>query len=513
MKSLLPLWVVLAAFLDPCAQAERDWPQAGGPDASWSVVDSNAEAPRAFSVARDEHILWKLDLPEGGQSGLCISGDRLFLTVLEPVTANTVRKKGSNLLCLCVDLENHAILWQRKLEGSLGSTPLYGFSDSSSPTPLTDGKHVWFVNASGAMACYDFAGELQWEHRWSPTDKQPFNKQFEPLLSGDLVINMEPYGEDDGIRTQGWNYLVAYNKTTGGRVWISEDALTHYNTPVLSKTKDDKDAVLIGRGGHHGVPETPIGYSMIDSETGKALWRYAPENGKALYNAVWNREFAVWMTYDGEIHVLNSETGALIRKISLHENVSLQHIDSDTQQLVSRDGVNIPTDLNAIVFPAWFSNVLLGDQLIFMCFEAGRFKKTAGPRHCVARVNLRSGRVEYFQVPTSIDGEEKRWNETIGSDTSNARGLDIAGDPRSKRDGWHWNFNANPIAVNSRLYYTLMNGRVYVLDANAKKFNQHALLSLSDLGAPGETWSLTTPSYASGKLYHRSLDQLICIGE
>ena len=97
------------------------------------------------------------------------------------------------------------------------------------------------------------------------------------------------------------------------------------------------------------------------------------------------------------------------------------------------------------------------------------------------------------------------------ANTVNNAKLDIAGDKRSKRDGWSWVFNGNPIAVNNKIYFTLQNGRVYVFDASAEKFDLSALLSVSDLGEAGKSWSLNTPSFANGKLYHRNLKQLICI--
>jgi hypothetical protein len=52
---------------------------------------------------------------------------------------------------------------------------------------------------------------------------------------------------------------------------------------------------------------------------------------------------------------------------------------------------------------------------------------------------------------------------------------------------------------------------VYVLRWDAKILDQRALLSISDLGLAGETWSLSGLSYAKGRLYARTLKELICI--
>ena len=51
-----------------------------------------------------------------------------------------------------------------------------------------------------------------------------------------------------------------------------------------------------------------------------------------------------------------------------------------------------------------------------------------------------------------------------------------------------------------------------MIDGAAETFNETALVALNDLGKFGETWSVNTPSYSNGKLYHRTMKELICIG-
>ena len=510
-------------FLASCtSQNMQNWPQAGGEKGDWKVSSVKGDAPSSFSVSHNENIAWKSQLPEGGQSGIAVYGERLFLTIRKPVkdTGGKLNLNGSDIVGLCVDANTGQILWQRDLAGTVPSKYMYGFSDSSTPTPIADGEHVWFMNASGTLACYSFSGEKVWDYTWEPVTKLgkvkfPFNKQYEPIMSGDLIINMEPYWTKDDKRTYGWNYLMAYDKKTGERKWISEDALTHYNTPFMSQTPDAKDAVLIGRGGHHKVPEGPTGYSLIDAQTGQRIWKHDEKAKTALYNSSWNNKHAVWITEASEVMVLNPVNGELIRTINLSGKVDLRRYDRAKKEMITELGIGLNEKYNLKVFPAWFSNILIGDQLYFLCFEEGKYRKKIGPKHSVARVNLTTGKVEYLQLPSSVkrsDGKQiYAYNESVQAGTVNARGLDVAGEGRSKRDGWHWNFNGNPIAVNGKIYYTMMNGVSYCLDANAGIWDQKALFSVNDLGPIGETWSLNTPSFANGKLYHRSLKHLICI--
>ena len=213
-----------------------NWPQAGGPDGTWQVT--GAEPPVRWSVARNENIAWRVPLPNAGQSGIAVWGDRLFLTTF------AAGEKGfsGKITGIAVDARNGKTLWSVGLEGVEKSPMMYAYSDSTTPTPLTDGKHVWFYNASGEMGCWDWEGKEVWRRKFTPWGKPfPFNKQFEPMLSGELIYSVEP-GEKEG-----WNYLRAIDKRTGKIVWTNESGTTAYNTPRLGVTGKGTAAILHGR--------------------------------------------------------------------------------------------------------------------------------------------------------------------------------------------------------------------------------------------------------------------------
>ena len=246
--------IILAALLC-CSLAHADeWRQAAGPHGDWRVK-SKVSPPSSWSVRRQKNITWKTALPEGGQSGIIISRGRIFLSIMKPVleVRDSRDLMSSDIECLCLDEKTGEILWRRELKGSLKSEMMSGFSDSSSPSPVSDGKNVWFCNASGALACFDFDGKLIWQHEWQPIASLngvdfPFNKQFEPFIYDNIIVNMEPERQQNTGRNYGWNYLYAYDKNTGRLLWVSEDAMTHYNTPACGTLSNGKAAVLIGRG-------------------------------------------------------------------------------------------------------------------------------------------------------------------------------------------------------------------------------------------------------------------------
>ena len=525
MKHLLTA-ALLTLTLFSCTSSEKSigtWPQPAGPNGNW-IVNTSEGVPTDFSVTTGKNIVWKTPLPEGGQSGITVWKDKIFLSVMKPVEKVTKKTdlKGADILALFVSATDGKILWQKEMKGSALCEYMYGFSDSTTPGPVTDGTHVWFYNASGNLSCFDFEGNLKWERSWKPVEDldgvhYPFNKQFEPVISGDTLINMETYWEKDGKRVYGWNYLYGIDKMTGKVKWISEDGLTHYNTPFFSKTNEGKPAMLIGRGGHHKVPEKPVGYSLIDLENGKRIWKYDADIGMTLYHATWNSDYAVWYTEkENEIRVLNSVDGTLMKKISLTENADIRTWDPASGKYILKENFDLSKTDFPVVFPAWYTNIIVNDKLFFMCFKKGRYRKNIGPDYSFARVDLKTGKTEYLEVPVHYEinkgKKEYIWNTELSTETINNRGLDVSHDKRSRRDGWHWNFNGNPICVNGKLFFTTMLGVTYCFDAMTEHFDEKAFISINDLGPKGKTWSVNTPSFANGYMYHRTLKNLICIG-
>ena len=283
----------------PVSGGDRQWPQAGGPHGTWAVEADSV--PLKWSVARGEGVLWRTTLPETGQGGIAVWGSRVFLTTLKPEVGKL--PLGRDIIGHCLDAKTGKILWTVTLPGRDTSVPAYFFSDATSPSPVTDGQHIWFFNACGSVGCYDFAGKQVWLREWQPTGGRPFNKQFEPILFNDALLNMEPRDADDPKREgkDPWNYLRALDKRTGRTLWVADDAMTHYNTPVFGRLADGTPAVLQGRGAYHGVPELPIGLSLTSlaaGKEGKTLWRYETSRSKACYTMHWNAKYAAWFDID-----------------------------------------------------------------------------------------------------------------------------------------------------------------------------------------------------------------------
>lgn len=413
---------------------------------------------------------------------------------------------------------------------------------------MTDGKLVVFTNSSGEMGAFDFQGRELWRRKYQPWgEPYPFNKQHEPILFGDTVINMEPLDGNPADKA-GWNFLRGIDIHSGKTLWIAKDATTAYTTSVFGHMKDGTPAVLTGRGGWHNVPERPVGLSLIDLRPGKegeTLWRFVAGNGEiaaptwqALYTLTWDQRYAYWFRLNPEeTHlVIDADTGKLLREQSLINNVDYRQWDPSRSQYILHSGVNLRevrelSPRNKLspgevirVMPAWHCNIAVNGYHYFMTTVGHRRNNTppkgrAGPSHCIARINVESGKVEYLEVPVTVlraagQSEKKVYGIAVRTRTENSSGIDVAAEDRSRTDGWEIPaFWGSPVARGDKVYFTTMLGITYVIDSKAKVFDEKALLAVNDLGPSGETWSLNTISYSNGRIYHRTAKELICIGK
>ncbi len=376
------------------------------------------------------------------------------------------------------------------------------------------------------MGCWTIDGKEVWTRKWTPTLGRPFNKQFEPVKFGNILLNVEPRDANDPLRRQdAWNYLRAFDARNGQSLWIAPDGLTHYNTPVMGVLPNDSLCILSGRGAHHDTPESPPGLTMTQlagDKSGSTIWRWdAREDGKAQVTQCWDAKFAYWLDETRtDLVVLDSMTGQEEKRISWIDDVTVTSYNATTEEFTTRRGVNLHAERPAVsVFPAWHANLNVYPHVYFQCFNFSGKRRgrmmNIGPANSIARINVETESVEYLQLPfpvPEVDGQTITNGETYYPEmTVNSRGIDVAGDKRSRRTGWWWCFNGNTIAVNQYLYFTFMCGRVQVLNGQTKHFDQSALVSLNDLGAFGHTWSVNTPSYSRGRLYHRTMKELLCI--
>jgi len=489
-------------------------------------------APTSWSVAANQNIVWHQPLPSEGQGGIAVWGDTLFL---ETFPAG-VPKTSLDVVGHAIDKNTGMIKWSTPvLHGNgLASPVAYQYSDATSWTPITDGQYVWFFNAAGHMGCWPVAGgNAVWERDFSGQRAAfPFNRQHEPILHGNTIIMLSELGAGDPTpKTAGWEYLHGIDKMTGKTVWVADDASTFYNTAVKGTLADGTPAVLHGRGGPHGVPETPVGLSMTSlapGSEGKMLWRF-PSNGDALYTMSWDSKYAYWFTPSPNetMQVLDAATGKMVHGWSLFQSADVRFYDTATKQYVLHAGVNIHTladptygGASMHVMPNWMTNLVANGYHWFLTSTNNNRTPApghSGPAHAVGRVNAETGKVEYLELPVGVSRapnmpEQLIYGKSLTTTCTDSKGNDLPWEARSYTDGWESPaFFPSPIVLGNKIYFSVVLGITYVIDANASVLDEKAILGYGDLGPMGQTWGLGGPSFAGGILYHHSSKEIVAI--
>src|SRR4029077_3655584 len=109
----------------------------------------------------------------------------------------------------------------------------------SSPSPATDGKHVWIMTGTGILKAFDFAGAEIWA-RDLQRDYGRFGLNWgyasSPLLHGDSLYVQVLHG----MKTDDPSYLLRIDNATGQTLWRVErptnarrESPDAYTTPAL----------------------------------------------------------------------------------------------------------------------------------------------------------------------------------------------------------------------------------------------------------------------------------------
>jgi outer membrane protein assembly factor BamB len=491
-------------FLASVSALAQNWPQASGPTLNYQT---SGKAPLQWSVSKNENILWKVTLPEGGQSTPVIWGDKLFLTMNKPVDQDCIN--NDTILGMCFSATDGKLLWQKELKGHWEMRMNAVFSDATACTPLTDGKTILFSSPSGIIAAFDFDGNEKWRFTW-PEGGGYNIRQHEPFLIDGKVFVMLERNEtfnkpEDATNHKYWSrrkFIRCLNLEDGKAVWDAEcDSSPHY-TSVPAKLADGEYAIYTARGGGHNPPELKHGFSLMSCKNGKELL-YNKEQVSTIQNLLFDEKHIYNLNGSG-LKIYDTTNGSILKTIDVYKDSLVTQFDgSFTTSKLDFNKIANGKKAEKSKGLTEFTNILIGDYLFFLSDKTG----------FVGRVNLKSELVEYLQVPLEVQGDEKNWKKHTPPDVKNSRGLDVKGDPRSSGNGYGHLGASPPIVVGEYIYFPLMPGIVHVIKWNADKLDGSALASANDIGDAGKTWTLAGFAYANEKLYTRTLKELICIGK
>ena len=509
--SAVGLLVVMASI----SFGQHNWSEHRGPEGDYHLT-SKAEYPTQWSVSADQNIRWRMPLPETGHSGVAVWEDRLFLTCFRKLTPEDNGRKGtwvSESRGYCLDADTGNILWSCDLPGRRPNQVNGTFTDSTTPTPVTDGQHVWFVNAGGFMACHTLEGERVWSSEFEVRTKHSA-KQFQPFLhGGNLYYATLRDASDPKRRPQTardwdknsktgwpWMFIRSFDSLTGKPNAIIPGGISVHSKGALG-TLDGKRVLLHARGGSHHPPEKPSGLSLSSLDAGhKLIW----ERPDLYFEGTHFVDEKYAYCFDRkDFFVLDLATGGTVKRIPVRNVGSAIFFDEATGKYKQ------PADVSKLKWKRFLThrtNIGVGRYHFFM----------GGVPGLLGRIDCVTSEVCYLQVPVQVmfeNGEKSfSWSEFKAGDRTGS-GFEVGGDRRRLSHGFGHISAATPIVVNNRIYFSTVLGTAYVVDATAEQFDENALVAVNDLGPPGETWTLCPFTAANGRLYQRTSREIICIDD
>lgn len=268
-STIASLCGALSIALLACGQVQgENWPQWRGPRGDG--ISQAKSVPVTWT--QTENVRWRCALPGQGGATPVIWDDHIFVT----------SARGEDLVLLCISAKDGSTYWEQKVTSG-NQDARAGEGNSASPSPATDGQHVWAFFGTGTLACYDYSGKEIWKFevgdRFGAIDIQ-FGMTSTPVLDGDGLYLQLIHGamkRDDNTRV---GKVVRLDKLTGETVW-DFDRVTNaeyeckhsYASPLIYN--DGQQKFLIAHGA-----DCTTGH---DLQTGKEIWRLDQLNGPSKF--------------------------------------------------------------------------------------------------------------------------------------------------------------------------------------------------------------------------------------
>lgn len=256
--------------------AEPNWPQ-------WRGPLFNGSSPTATGLATEwtteRNVVWKAALPSWSAATPAVWNDTVFITSAEEgfdTPQRYQRGRGGaapaagnardGILLLAIGREDGAVRWSRVVGDG---NRIYRKQNLASPSPITDGRHVWIMTGGGQFSCFDMEGVEVWS-RNIQKDYGRFGLNHgyasTPRLHGGRLYVQVLHG----MTTDDPSYVFAVEPKTGKTIWKVErptdaahESPDDYSTPLIVRVAGREQLVVSGGDyvtGH-------------DLGSGKELWR------------------------------------------------------------------------------------------------------------------------------------------------------------------------------------------------------------------------------------------------
>jgi len=428
---------LLVVALGLTSHAEN-WPQWRGPAFNGSSPETGL--PTTFS--KTENVKWTAPMPGPSAATPIIWEDHVFVSSTDTA--------AQSLVALCLDRQTGRMRWQRKVAEGFGRD---NRSNYSAPSPVTDGRRVWFYYGSGDLAAFDFEGNPVWS-RNIQRDEGEFAFQWtyaaSPLLLDDRLyiqvlqrdVPVNGRGRSDGPND---SYLLALNPETGETLWkhirpsqARAESREAFTTPIPAGVGNAIQLLIAGGDAITGH----------DPHTGIELWRWDNLNPAKIGH---------WRLIPSPV------SGA---------GVTLICGPKGEPVYAFKLGLRGTVDDSAL---AWKSTEReVSTDVSTPLFYNGRFFVLNTDRKTLARVDPSNGRVE--------------WMGDLGS--------------RAK-------IEASPTGADGKIYFQNHSGEAFVVSAG----NEFKILHWTRMGQSDDRDTRSSIAVSGGNLFIRTDGTLYCVGE
>lgn len=287
LSSFLVIFLLVSVGLG-ASDPNLNWPQWRGPHANGTSTTAK-DLPVTWSET--ENVEWRVKLPSWSAATPIVWDDVVLVTSAEEGFG--ARGSGSKdklskdklskdkLLLLAVNRKDGSILWRRETGNS---NRFVQKQNMASPSPVTDGKHIWVMTGTGTLTCFDYKGNQVWQ-RNIQTDYGRFGLNHgyasSPKLFGDRLYIQVLHG----MTTDDPSYVFAVDRASGKTLWkvnrptdARRESPDNYSTPLIADVGGKKQ--LIVSGGDYVTGH--------DLDSGKELWRMGGFNpaGDPYYRTI-----------------------------------------------------------------------------------------------------------------------------------------------------------------------------------------------------------------------------------
>ena len=234
-----------------------DWTEFRGPTGQGHAAETNL--PVSWSTT--ENVVWKTPIEGLGWSSPIILGGQIYVTTA--VSDKGVRDPQQSLRAVCLSEETGEILWDQEVfsQKSAGGAAdrVHGKNSQASPTPITDGKHIFVHFGTRGTAALTTKGEIVWKNqelKYAPVH----GNGGSPILVGDNLVMSCDGGDVD--------FIAAINKNTGKLAWKTDRTDSSIRKKFAFGTP-----LLIEVDGKQQIVSQASGYVYSYDTKGELIWK------------------------------------------------------------------------------------------------------------------------------------------------------------------------------------------------------------------------------------------------